>query len=358
MIGRPADLTDHRDLLPMPARSSLTTTRPAPPASIGADLLSDVLRAVRLSGAVFFNVDAAAPWVAEAPPGQVLAPHLLAGVDHVIEYHIVTAGSCWGGLIGEAPVELKAGDILVFPQGDAHVLSSAPGMRGAPAGTDNVLAEATSLPISLRLGDEGPERTRVVCGFLGCDARPFNPLMATLPRVLHVRGEADDGVLQQLVKLAMLEASQRRSGGECVLSRLSELMFIEVVRRHVASLPPEQTGWLAGLRDPLVGRALVLLHRTPEASWTLDTLAKAAAASRSVLAERFTHLVGLPPMQYLARWRMQVAAGLLAIGDLSLAEVATRVGYGSETALSHAFKRLVGVAPAVWRDGRGRAAGG
>jgi AraC-like DNA-binding protein len=316
------------------------------------DVLSDVLRAIRLSGAVFFKVDATPPWVAEAPAGRVLAPHIMPGLDHVIEYHVIVRGSCWGGLVGEAPVRLEAGDILVFPRGDAHVMSSAPGMRGTPDLAEHQAAAAAPLPLAVRLGASGTAdaETHVVCGFLGCDARPFNPLLASLPALIHLRQEPEDGVVRQLVRLAVAESQAPRSGGACVLSRLSELMFIEVVRRYVASLPAGQTGWFAGLRDPQVGRALAQLHQHVDRAWTLESLAKAVGASRSLLAERFAALMGVPPMQYLARWRMQVAAGLIASGDVGLAEIAERVGYGSEAALSRAFKRLVGVSPVRWRS--------
>lgn len=315
------------------------------------DTLSDVLRAVRLTGAVFFSVDATTPWVAETPGGKAVGPHIMPGVEHVIEYHVVTSGSCWGGIVDEPAVKLSAGDIIVFPQGDSHVMSSAPGMRGAPDFESFRSLNQGRLPLSVSLRGGGPERTQLVCGFLGCDARPFNPLLATLPRVMHLRAEANDTKLRMLVDLALAESETQRAGGECVLSRLSELLFVEVVRRYVAQLPPEGVGWFAGLRDPHIGQALQQLHERPAHDWSLDELAKDCGVSRSVLAERFAHLVGVPPIQYLAQWRIQLAASLLRGSRASLAEIAERVGYGSETALSRAFKRQVGVAPALYRRG-------
>lgn len=324
---------------------------------MSTDTLSDVLRAVRLTGAVFFSVDASSPWVAEAPAAREVAPHIMPGAEHVIEYHVVTAGACWSGLIGGSPIRLEAGDVIVFPQGDAHVVSSAPGMRGTPDLSIHRRPVGHQLPILINEGGGGPDGARLVCGFLGCDARPFNPLLATLPRVLHLRRrDPDDGLIAQFITLAVSESGARTSGSECVLARLSELMFVEVVRRYVATLPPEQTGWLAGLRDPTVGRALAHLHDRPADQWTLDSLAKASGASRSMLAERFVHFVGLPPMQYLAQWRMQLAAGLLLGGGSGMADIADQVGYGSEAAFSRAFKKIVGVPPAAWRQGI-RAAG-
>jgi AraC-like DNA-binding protein len=320
---------------------------------MSTDTLSEVLRAVRLTGAVFFAVDASSPWVAETPGARVIGPHIMPGVEHVIEYHVITAGSCWGGIVDETPVRLETGDIIVFPQGDAHVMSSAPGMRGMPDHDALRRAQTSRLPIAIKKDGGGPERTEVICGFLGCDARPFNPLLSTLPRVIHVpRRPTDDGVLEQFVRLALAESTAQRAGGECVLARLSELLFVEVVRRYVSTLPSENVGWLAGLRDDNIGRVLGKLHDRPAHAWNLDELAREVGMSRSVLAERFTHFVGVPPMQYLAQWRMQLAATLLSGTSMSLSEIAERVGYGSETALSRAYKRWVGVAPAEWRRGK------
>ena len=212
------------------------------------DTLSDVLNAIRLKGAVYFTIEASPPWVAAAPAAQEIASAVMPGVQHLIEYHVVTKGTCWGGIAGEEPVRLSEGDVIVFPHGDAHVISSAPGMRGAP---DMDVYQQRQLPFMLTLGEGGPEKVNLVCGFLGCDTRPFNPLMETLPRVLHVRGDQGKGGgwLGQFIRFTLSEAEDKRPGGDCVLAKVSELMFIEVVRRHLETLPPEQTGWLAGLRD-------------------------------------------------------------------------------------------------------------
>ncbi len=324
-----------------------------------SDTLSDVLRAVRLRGAVFFAVDASAPWVTETPAAAEIAPRIIPGAEHVIDYHVVTAGSCWGGVVDEPAIYLESGDIIVFPQGDAHIMSSAPGMRGVPDVNVYRRYGEEQFPVTIRKQGGGSEHAEVICGFLGCDARPFNPLLATLPRVIHVRGQAvGDGVIAQLVRLAVAETATRRSGGECALARLSELLFVEVIRRHLATLPPEHSGWLAGLRDEYVGRALGKLHDRPAHPWSLEELAREAGMSRSTLAERFAHFLGMPPMQYLAKWRMQLAATHLSGSTIGLAELAERVGYGSEAALSRAFKRWVGVAPALWRQGKRGAATG
>lgn len=321
---------------------------------MSTDTLSEVLRAVRLSGAVFFRVDASPPFVAEAPPGRAVAPYVMPGAEHVIEYHVVTRGSCYAYLIDGPAVQLNAGDIVVFPQGDPHVMSCRPGQRGVVDLDEFRLAGQSTLPVPVTLGTagRGTGASEVVCGFLGCDAQPFNPLLATLPRMIHVaQGRAGLNHIPELIRVALTESASRGAGSECMLSRLSELLFIEVVRKYVADLPRDTTGWLAGLRDEVIGRALGVLHDRPAHAWTLEDLASEVGLSRSMLAERFHHFVGVPPMQYLTRWRMQLAAGLLSNGSAPLIDIATRVGYGSEAAFSRAFKRWVGVAPSAWRAG-------
>lgn len=317
--------------------------------------MSALFQAVRLRGAVFFLVDATPPWAAGAPPSAELAPRLMPGAQHVIEYHVVRRGACYGGLLGVPLIALGAGDVLVFPQGDAHVLSSSPNARdGSRAATDDIerLLASRSPPFPIRAGGNGEPVAEVVCGFLGCDIRPFNPLIAALPRVLHIRADQANRQLNTLIALTLQESAEHRAGSVCTLARLSELMFIEVVRLHLQSLPPGQDTWLAGLGDPVVGRALALLHGEPARSWTLPDLARSVATSRSVLAERFRLLTGLPPMQYLAQWRMQLAAAMLSEGNASVAAAAFEVGYGSEAAFSRAFKKLVGMSPSAWRQHR------
>ncbi|HEY8610156.1 MAG TPA: AraC family transcriptional regulator [Roseomonas sp.] len=325
---------------------------------MGADALSEVLRAVRLTGAVFFRLEAREPWVAEAPPTAVCAPYVMPRAQHVIEYHVIHSGSCWGGPVGAEPVLLEAGDIIAFPQGDPHILSSAPGLRQVPDLALYRAAAASGTPFSCQLGAAGPPTACIICGFLGCDARPFNPLLEALPRMLHLHARSDRGGswMGHLVSATMAESLARRIGGDAILARLSELMFAELVRRHIEAMPAEETGWFAGLRDPHVGRALNLLHGRAAAPWTLDALAREVGMSRSSLAERFVRLVGLPPMQYLARWRMQLAAGLLANGGQQVARIAEEVGYDSEAAFSRAFHKLVGMPPVAWRRAGDRGA--
>jgi AraC-like DNA-binding protein len=329
---------------------------------MGADALSDVLRAVKLTGAVFVTVDVSPPWSSPVPSASTLAPIIMPSAQHLISYHLVTAGGCWAIPRQGEPVRLGVGDVIVFPGGDPHVMCSDPKAPRGAAFDMRRTRPAVQWPYRIVGAKDGPSRIGLVCGFLGCDVRPFNPLLAALPKVMVVsdRDGAKDGWLGQFMRLAVAEASEKRAGGEGVLARLSELMFVEAVRRHLDSLPHEQTGWLAGLRDRFVGRALTLLHSKPAHPWTLDDLAREVGLARSSLAERFAHFVGQPPMHYLTQWRMQMAAGLLSGGVAGIAEIAQEVGYESEAAFSRAFKKVVGTPPATWRRQRsaGTQAGG
>jgi AraC-like DNA-binding protein len=316
-----------------------------------ADALSDVLKMVRLTGATFFDVFAKAPWVAESPQRDLILPKVLPGAGHLIAYHVLTQGRCFANIVGQEPIAMEAGEVIVFTKGDPHVLSSSPGMRSDPPSAEAVKAATSAqLPFVINLGEEGPIAAKLVCGYLACDAQPYNPLLDNLPPVIKARDSEDETPwLSQFIRLAATESTDKRAGGESVLAKLSELMFIEVVRRYLASMPPEQMGWLAGLRDPFVGKALSLMHARPERDWTIEQLAKDVGLSRSVLAERFADLVGIPPMQYLAKWRMQIAAGLLNSGSSNVANIAAEIGYASEAAFSRAFKKVVGVSPSDWR---------
>jgi AraC-like DNA-binding protein len=277
------------------------------------------------------------------------------GAQRVIEYHVVARGACWGHAVGHEPIRLREGDLIVFPQGDPHVMSSAPGMRAA-VDMSIFARPSTQLPLVYELGGGGPERTRLVCGFLGCDDRPYNPLLSALPTVIHLPAAgpgATTGWLGTLLNIAVAESGSARAGAENVLSRLSELMFVEAVRRYLDGLPSDQLGWLAGVRDPIVGQALAAIHSQPREVWTVERLARFAGMSRSVFAERFTTMVGQPPMQYLALWRMQLASRLLLDGG-AVAAVANAVGYDSEAAFSRAFKKLAGRSPLLWRKTHSR----
>ncbi len=322
------------------------------------DILSDVLRTVHLRGAIFYYVSGSRDWVAEALPSRDIAAAVMPDSEHVMEYHVVTRGSCWAAIVGESPVRLDTGDIVLFPHGDAHVISSAPGLRAPAEKPDHMEHRVEQLPFTLHydaaqlraelVSDDGCETT-LVCGFLGCDVRPFNPLIASLPRLLHLRPTADQDWTAQFMRQAVAESRNKRPGGEAMLERMSEMMFVDAVRRYVDSLPDDSRGWLAGLRDRFVSRALALMHDDPATAWTVDELGHRVGLSRSALHERFAEMIGQSPMQYLANWRMQAAAALLRNTNATVASVAQDVGYDSEAAFARAFKRLVGRPPAAWR---------
>ena len=332
------------------------------------DTLSDLLRSVRLRGAAFYYVSCRDQWSAAAPPGREIAAVFMPGADHVMEYHMVAKGTGWAAVSGLPPVRVSTGDLVLFPQGDAHVLSSAPALRGELQGKEWLLAmrEAPKpIPITYHGGIVQPgaalpvedAETVLVCGFLSCDLRPFNPLCAALPRILHLPAARAGEWVARVIDQAVAESVERRPGGDAVLERLSEMMFVDAVRRYVDSMPEESSGWLAGLRDGVVGRALALLHGQPGAPWTLDRLGKEVGLSRSALHERFVHLIGQPPMQYLTQWRMQVASNLLVTTTAKVASIALDVGYDSEAAFARAFKRATGQPPATWRRGHATGVG-
>jgi AraC-like DNA-binding protein len=320
-----------------------------------SDPLADVLGSIRLTGALFFLVEATTPWCVDIPAAPAFAHLILPQAQHVVSYHVVVAGSGYARVPGVAPLAIAAGDVIVFPHADPYIIQDAP---DTPPELDaeqtmaffRALA-AGELPFVVTEGGGGDEHARFICGFLGCDVRPFNPLLAALPRLLRVSpaSGAEPDALDRLVELTLAESRSRRPGGASVRLRLAELMFVEVIRRFVTTLPAAGSGWLAGLQDPVVSRALMRLHADPQAPWTLAGLARETGASRSSLSDRFAALLGIPPMQYLANWRMQLAARLLDDGNLSVAEVAEAVGYGSDAGFSRTFKRLAGVSPAAWR---------
>ena len=322
------------------------------------DPLSDVLRSVRLRGAVFWYVSCRGEWVAESPATRDIGDVVMPGAEHVLGYHLIVKGSTWAAADGVPPVRVEQGEIVVFPRGDAHVLASAPGLRAPPALDGYRMLASRSDPRPMPLAYYGSEvqpgaglppveaGTVVVCGFVGCDLRPFNPLIEALPRLLHLpAGDWVAPVLHQAVS----ESRQSRPGSAAVLERVSEMVFVDAARRYLEALPADATGWLGALRDRHVGKAIGLLHERPAEPWTIEELGRQVGLSRSALHERFVELVGQPPMQYLTNWRMQRGAGLLREGRATVATIAQEVGYDSEAAFARAFKRLVGQPPAAWR---------
>jgi AraC-like DNA-binding protein len=322
------------------------------------DILSDVLRNVRLRGALYFHVRGTSDWAAEAPPSREIAAAVMPGAEHVMEFHAVLSGACWAAVIGSEPVQLASGDLVIFPQGDPHVVSSAPGLRAQPNAQGYFERRQQHLPFNLHLdafevnvdaAPTDPCDAVLVCGFLGCDLRPFNPLITALPRLLHLPSDGGPDWAVQCMRQAVAESTNLRPGGGAMLARLSEMLFIDAMRRYLGTLPDGSQGWLAALRDRFVGRALTLLHAAPEEPWTVEELGRRVGLSRSTLHERFAALIGQAPMQYLAQWRIQVGATLLRDTAFTVAAVAQQVGYESEASFARAFKRLVGQPPAVWR---------
>jgi AraC-like DNA-binding protein len=321
------------------------------------DALSDVLKSVRLEGAVYLNAEFSAPWCIR---GECTVPSIrqrLVGAEHVVFFHFLTEGACKVRLAdGGETLDVVAGDLILIPQDDRHLMGS--DVRIVPLQTEPlVVADAASDTdfIQLRHGGGG-ELTRFVCGYLACSRSVCRPLLEALPRVLRIPvGEGSAAVqLRELLRMGVRESFASRPGAESMLAKLSELMFVEAMRRYVESLPPGGSGWLAGVRDLQIGRALALLHGEPGKSWTVDELAHKVALSRSALAERFSALVGEPPMQYLMRWRLALAAQALRTGGDAIVRVAERSGYESEAAFSRAFKREFGSPPAAWRKAGAR----
>jgi AraC-like DNA-binding protein len=312
------------------------------------DALSETLRVVHMVGAIFIQARFTAPWCYQSPRADAAAPVLEPGAERVVIFHLITEGECFVDMPGAEPLKLVAGDVVVFPQGDAHRMGSQPGL--APAKAARLEAVLARRPRQLAYGGGGAA-TRVVCGYLACDARLARLLLAGLPPVLrvNVRDSSAGQWLEASVRYALAEARSPRPGGEGVLAKLAEVLFIEVLRLYMHQQAAGRSGWLAGVGDRIVGAALAALHKRPAHGWTLEELAKSAGTSRSVLAERFQHLVGSSPMQYLTQWRMLLAANLLCRTNAPLARIAEDVGYQTDTAFSRAFRREFGAPPAAWR---------
>lgn len=310
---------------------------------------------------MFFDITARSPFVAQSPPTDAIAAKVASDAEHLIAFHVVTSGACWVEAVDEpeAPVLLEAGQMVIFPSGEANILASAPGMRGQPDLPLYYRPVTEALPFVIDINKDGSaEECRIVCGYFACDSRPFNPLLESLPRMVHAPVSASSWQwMSQLLDAAIRASTEREAGQEAMLAKLSELMFLEALRAHIEELPAGARNWVAGLRDPDVGTTLRLIHGRYAEPWTLEALARACNLSRSTLADRFTAYVGVPPMTYLAHWRLQVAARLLQSGSISVGQAASTVGYQSESAFNRAFKRLVGETPGAWRRRSGDAGG-
>jgi len=308
------------------------------------DALSDVLRVIQLTGAVHLDGSFSAPWCVIGHVDSALCSAYLPLSERVVSFHLVTEGSCWAMLPGDPASRLKAeaGDVIVVPQGETHVLGS----------STDLLPEFLA-PLLANQVETRPGEVMTLAyggGFLATQDNSRNPLLSALPRLFKVgmRGSSASW-LESSLRFATEEAASAQAGSATVLAKLAELVFVEAVRRYVGTMPDDRKGWLAGLRDRFVARTLALMHAQPVYPWTVDALAREVGISRSGLAQRFTELVGLPPMQYLALWRLQLAARQLRLTDSSLASVAESTGYESEASFNRAFKREFGEPPATWR---------
>ena len=320
------------------------------------DALSEILRVVQMSGAFFVNARFSAPWCYQSPKASSAAPWLEPSAEQIVIFHLITEGDCLVEMEGAEPMRAHTGDVLLFPGGNAHRMTSEAGMS-PPRGVADLKKLLSARPRRLAYGGGGAP-TRIVCGYLACDTRLAKLLLNGLPPVVRVSlRDSDAGTwLESSVRYALAEARTPRPGGAGLLAKLAELLFIEVLRQYVHQ-SENQTGWLAGLGDRIVGNALNALHQRPGHEWTLAELARAAGTSRSVLAERFQQLVGTSPMQYLTQWRMVMAANLLRSSNTPLARVAEEVGYQNDTSFSRAFRREYGQPPAAWRRNCGQVGG-
>lgn len=312
------------------------------------DALSELLRAVKLSGALFYSTRCSAPWCLNAPPSSTFAPFVSPEATHIIEFHHISSGRAFVR-VGEETTPLEAGDVVMIPHGDAHQMGNGSGGRSIDGSA--ALPALMSGRVHLASFGGGGEETGLVCGYLACDAQLIKPVLASLPRVLRVSLRTDKGGewFENTLRHAVERAAAARPGSDAFLAHLAEALFADVLSRYLASLPDGRTGWLAGAADPAVGRALGALHRNPLQGWTLESLAREAGVSRSVLTERFARYLGVAPMTYLTDWRLELGAEALRTSSRGVQAIALEVGYESEAAFNRAFKRRFEMPPARYR---------
>lgn len=313
------------------------------------DVLSEVLKVIKLEGAIFINAEFSAPWCVNSSPHDALVPYISLTGGHVIRYHFVIEGHAYAQLIDGPRVELSAGDIVIFPHSDPHILGN--GLWARPAETFGIPEMNIPQGVKLfRLGGGG-ETTRFVCGFMACDPRLSSVVLSGLPKVLklNIADQPFGQWIENSIRYSVSATDGPDDGKGLVLTKLSEVLFVETLRRYVNSLPADQKGWLAGARDPVISEVLALLHKEPADPWTIANLARRVGLSRTRLAERFRHFLGESPMAYLAQWRLKLGADMLQSTENSVAEVAAAVGYGSEAAFNRAFKREFKFPPAQFR---------
>jgi AraC-like DNA-binding protein len=317
------------------------------------DVLSEVLKVVKLQGALFYNGEFSSPWSIRAASSRGLAHHLVPGAEHVIVYHLLTEGRASIRMENGETLALWAGDLVMIPHGDPHIMENGP--VTTTVDDSHQLAQVLAQGLKLWRAGGGGEVTKFVCGYMACEPRLSQIFLSGLPSIfkISIRNDASGRWLEDSIRFSVNQAGASRAGGEAVLAKLSEVLFVETLRAYITQLPSEQTGWLAGARDSEVGKTLALMHRNPARPWTLAGLAREAGVSRSVLAERFRYYLGEPPMSYLTRWRLQLGAQMLASTSYSVAQVAADVGYESEAAFNRAFKREFEIPPARFRSQAG-----
>src|SRR5580765_8234773 len=314
------------------------------------DVLSEVLKVVKLQGALFYNAELSAPWSIRAASSCAVARYLVPDAEHLIIYHFLTEGRAFLRLDSGERIPLNAGDLVMIPHGDPHIVENGP---PTPTVDDcEHLEEVLGQGLRLWRFGGGGETTKFICGYMACDPELSGVFLSGLPAAFKVsiRSDPSGRWLEDSIRFSVDHASDSRAGGEAVLAKLSEVLFVETLRAYIANLPKEQNGWLAGARDSEVGKTLALMHRNPAHPWTIASLAKEAGVSRSVLAERFRHYLNEPPMSYLTRWRLQLGAQMLASTSYSVAQIGAEVGYESEAAFNRAFKREFMVPPARFRS--------
>lgn len=317
---------------------------PAPAGRASEDVLSNVLRTVRLSGSLQFCLMPSGRWRTE---GKVGLASLAANPSTAIPFHVLVEGSCWLTMEGRE-MPLAAGDVVAFPFATSHQLGVGTGGRPVSPVEDLPPKPWRTVPI-LRYGD-GPASARLLCGYLQCDALSFRPLREALPSLLHARAGPREGEwLRATLDQIVAEVDSPRSGGLSMLERLTEITFIELLRQQISASKPNATGWLAALGDPSLGRCLASIHDDPKRSWSLQTLAAASALSRTSLNDRFETVLGTSPMRYVREWRLHLASVALGTTAKSIGTIADEAGYGTEAAFNRAFSRAYGVPPAAWR---------
>jgi AraC-like DNA-binding protein len=318
----------------------------------GFDPLSEALRSVRLTGAIFLDAELGRPWGFSSPPTSATAHLLAPTAEHLVLFHLLVEGQATARVPGYDSVPLEAGDIVVLARGDAHELWNGPvsALMDGSVLLPRILGGALT---SERGGGSGPT-TKFICGYIGCERHAQRLFLAGLPPLfkVNVRREAFGEWIESSIRYLASERGSMRPGRTALLAKLAEALFIETLRQYMADLPPERTGWLAAARDPAVGRALAAIHREPGKAWTVAGLAKQAGVSRTVFAARFNQMLDEAPVAYVTRWRIQLGARLLETTDDSVLQIALKVGYESEAAFNRAFKREFDLPPARYRRGR------